>query len=902
MNMLRKWFLLLLIANWFSSEAFCAKTKAKPRRNSRPEVAIQLGDKVTPLGFDKMGPFVNLPNRSVLAVEGNATITTSDEGKTWSAPTPLFPPDKKLEVRRERAMVCTPDGVVVLVFIDNLDRHWRWVPDQPEVLQKNKLNVWSVRSLNNGQTWTDLQLIQPGYCGAIRDMIVTHDGKIIVSSQRLLPDKARHATITHVSADAGKSWQAGEIVDVEDKPGDHAGGFEATLIEQRDRRLRLLIRTNKKVFWQAWSRDGLAWSAAEPTEIDAAHAPGLVKRLASGRQVLVWNRLQFDRSKLFIAFSDDDGKTWSEAALVASGARLAYPYLLERRPGELWITTMQGDLRAKLNEGDFVDAANQSQTSAPPAPPRQVCEQAGAPVMFPDGHIRIYVRDQQTFAPRISRDQGRTWSDPDASLALPEGIKAGQMLVDRRGNLHAFFAVTRGRGTPAVNRFIDLWHAQLSAGQTEWTKPQRIFEGYVGSLQAVYQLKSGTIVVPFAYWVGGQPSAPPHGSNITTVAYSTDGGQSWRQSPDKLVVPCPANYNGVTYGAIEPVLVQLNDNRCWMLIRTQMGKLYESFSSDGISWTSPAPSRFASSNSPAEVVRLSDGRLVVLWNNCELPPRLNGQGVYGGRDALHMAISHDEGQTWRGFREILRDARRNDTPPISGDRGTAYPRALATNDGKLLVVSGQGLGRRTTLLIDPDWVLQSEAWDDFSNGLEAWTAFKSFGPAKGWWRDRQLGPKLVPHPERPNGQMLSLSCSRNLDPDGAVWNFTAGNRGTLRVVCRVPQDAAGGTLSLTDRLYEPCDDRGDETAMFQLSLSASQQTAPAHLTLVPDVANVLELRWDLSTSTCRVFVNDQFKFELPLKNATANGISYIRLRGANDKVDKIGWQIERIAVAVDPRA
>jgi hypothetical protein len=627
----------------------------------------------------------------------------------------------------------------------------------------------------------------------------------------------------------------------------------------------------------------------------------LVQRLASGRLVLLWNKINRNRTKLHVAFSADDGKTWSEPREIASAKGwISYPYLLERRPGELWITTMQGGLRAKINECDFVDAAAKPQANATSAhPPQMVCEQAGAPVTFPDGHIRLYVRHNGTFAPRISRDNGLTWTDPDESLALPSEVRAGQMLVDRQGSLHAFWTESRGSGTPAVDRFIDLWHAQLPHEQSAWTKPQQIFTGYVGSLQAVYQLKSGTIVVPFAYWVGGQPSAPPHGSNITTVVYSKDNGQAWRQSPAKLVVPCPADYNGVTYGAIEPVLVELNDGRCWMLIRTQMGCLYESFSTDGIEWSEPQPSRFVSSNSPAELARLSDGNLVVLWNNCELPPKFEGRGVYGGRDALHMAVSADEGKTWRGFREILRDARRNDSPPRSGDRGTAYPRALATNDGKLLVVSGQGLGRRTTLLVDPNWVLQSEAADDFSNGLEAWTAFKSFGPAKGWWRDRQLGPKLVPHPENPNVQMLSLSCSSNLDPDGAVWNFTAGNRGTLRLVCRVPNDAVGGALTLTDRLFEPCDDRGDETAMFKLSVSTAQQKAPAHLSLAPDVANLVELRWDLSKSTCRVFLNDEFQLELPLQNATANNISYVRLRSAEEKVNNIGWQIERIAVAVE---
>jgi len=36
------------------------------------------------------------------------------------------------------------------------------------------------------------------------------------------------------------------------------------------------------------------------------------------------------------------------------GKSLAYPYLFERVPGELWITTMQGGVRVCIDEKDFV--------------------------------------------------------------------------------------------------------------------------------------------------------------------------------------------------------------------------------------------------------------------------------------------------------------------------------------------------------------------------------------------------------------------------------------------------------------------------------------------------------------------------------------------------------------------
>jgi hypothetical protein len=48
-------------------------------------------------------------------------------------------------------------------------------------------------------------------------------------------------------------------------------------------------------------------------------------------------------------------RTWTEPVVIARqpGKWLAYPCLFERQAGELWITTMQGRVRVRLNERDF---------------------------------------------------------------------------------------------------------------------------------------------------------------------------------------------------------------------------------------------------------------------------------------------------------------------------------------------------------------------------------------------------------------------------------------------------------------------------------------------------------------------------------------------------------------------
>ena len=52
------------------------------------------------------------------------------------------------------------------------------------------------------------------------------------------------------------------------------------------------------------------------------------------------------------------------AANYVPGGRVSYPYLYERKPGELWITTMQGGLRMKINVADLGAGERQTKVTA----------------------------------------------------------------------------------------------------------------------------------------------------------------------------------------------------------------------------------------------------------------------------------------------------------------------------------------------------------------------------------------------------------------------------------------------------------------------------------------------------------------------------------------------------------
>jgi len=328
------------------------------------------------LPTDRLGPFAVLGDGRLLAVEGHATLISDDDGRTWSEPRPIG--DDPAAEGGGGVLVRTREGVLVYVYLDMATYRWAWDDAAHEAAPDVRLDVWAIRSLDEGRTWVDRQRLLAGYCGALISIIETRGGQIVVPVQELVRDPSRHATRVHVSADAGETWRRSNLIDLGGH-GHHDGAMEAAAVELRDGRLWLLVRTNWDRFWEAFSWDGgLSWRVIRPGEIDASSAPGYLTRLSSGRLALVWNRLHpegrtdsprrggegnlcdapasWHREELSIAFSEDDGGTWTPPAVVARDpGGLSYPYAFERRPGELWVTTrFQGRLGVALLEDEFL--------------------------------------------------------------------------------------------------------------------------------------------------------------------------------------------------------------------------------------------------------------------------------------------------------------------------------------------------------------------------------------------------------------------------------------------------------------------------------------------------------------------------------------------------------------------
>lgn len=346
--------------------------KSSPRAAGAPERAIILHPGCEPLPFDLLGPFVGLGDGGVLAMGDTEVHLSHDDGRTWTA-RPIFPDATRFSANAERAALRTKSGVVVCAFSNAKETVFKWDQEHNQPLPGIRRPLYVVRSLDDGQTWEEPRLVQDSYCGATRHMIQLRSGRIILGSQEAVPDPGRHVTFTFASADDGATWKQSNVIDLGKSGGygDHGGGIEATLAQLEDGRIWMLMRNPQPFFREAFSIDeGLTWTDVRPSKIEASPAPGLLLRLQSGRLALFWNRW-IDRERklgrreqLSFALSNDDGKTWTPPVIVARDPtkpgdtgpehRLSYPYVYEHTPGELWITTMQGQLRIKLREADFV--------------------------------------------------------------------------------------------------------------------------------------------------------------------------------------------------------------------------------------------------------------------------------------------------------------------------------------------------------------------------------------------------------------------------------------------------------------------------------------------------------------------------------------------------------------------
>ena len=503
---------------------------------------------------------------------------------------------------------------------------------------------------------------------------------------------------------------------------------------------------------------------------------------------------------------------------------------------------------------------------------------------------------QQTMQGRYSKDNGRSWSAAENLFPLPKeagGFGLFEAMVDHEGEIHIVLLCDGNSGilfpkeegsSPPTYDILEIWHTRSKDKVKGWDIPKTIRKGKAGDLDSLIQLRNGRIVLPICFATGRTWSKRGEGflnytylgSYSVSSMYSDDNGDTWHHSPDVLSVQTPDLH---TWGADEPVAIQLKDGRVWMLMRTQRGRFYESFSTDGARWSPPQPSPLISSDSPGGLMRLKDGSLMLFSN-----ASLRYPYAYGARYVLHGAISRDEGRTWQGFREIARDPHRDEPPTFRSDYGVGDTFPTLTVAGHVLFSNWVEQGNiRRFRLVDPAWLLETHHESDFSNGLEEWSFFGS------------KGVEVQPDSAKSGGKALALRRADPQWPAGAVWNFPIGSRGSLRLQLKLRSGFGGVLLGLTDHFSTPWDMEDGFYNVFNLPITSSGELLP-RVKLVSERWYQLELTWDTQHRQCRVLL-DEKPVGTIADNRRSEGVNYLRLRSTSEQADG-GLQIRALSADV----
>ena len=140
-------------------------------------------------------------------------------------------------------------------------------------------------------------------------------------------------------------------------------------------------------------------------------------------------------------------------------------------------------------------------------------------------------------------------------------------------------------------------------------------------------------------------------------------------------------------GNIQPSVVELSSGRLLAVMRNKEPGYLWTMASDtlGHSWSKPQNANFPNPGSAAQILRLSSGNLVLIFNDSET-----------ARRPLSIAISADEGKTWP-HKKIL----------IDGDAGYSYPSAVQSSDGLIHIVYSLARERIRHITINEAWIISN---------------------------------------------------------------------------------------------------------------------------------------------------------------------------------------------------
>ncbi len=257
-------------------------------------------------------------------------------------------------------------------------------------------------------------------------------------------------------------------------------------------------------------------------------------------------------------------------------------------------------------------------------------------------------------ASMVSSDDGLTWTDRkilvrndpnDINIHFPSFLRlnTGEILFyyQRR---HLLASGAPQKSTSYVCKSTD----EGETFSTPWKHD--VIQDSGMSANLLIQLSSGRVILPTTdmsgQWCGTTEDGSPADHDVAGCCYSDDNGHTWKACTTWADLPLR--------GAMEPHIVELPDGRLLMTMRTQLGAVFQSDSTDGgENWSKPQPTPLKASESMPTLAKIpKTGDLLIIWNNADYDPDFDHCGK---RTPLTVAISKDQGHTWENLKNIETD-------------------------------------------------------------------------------------------------------------------------------------------------------------------------------------------------------------------------------------------------------
>lgn len=404
--------------------------------------------------------------------------------------------------------------------------------------------------------------------------------------------------------------------------------------------------------------------------------------------------------------------------------------------------------------------------------------------------------------------------------------------------------------------------------------------------------------------------------------YSDDFGETWTEraivNPHCFETVFPHKSTRWCIGSgTEPNVIEIDENKMMMIIRTPMDCFYQCFSYDGgDTWTNPEPTYFYGTNTSAYLLRLSDGRILNFWNNTKPLPQHNlktettitdwvtsgkGENAFTNRDVAHAAISDDGGKTFVGYREILLNGIRNNADfryyggvKMSADKSVHQFQAFELPFNKILVSVGQNNASARLVIFDVDWLYETSRKERFLQGCSNVTVHTYLKGVSGSHhyevgnghcsKNRTYSAYPMQNPEGSVDEVLYVSKRHDdrliNDISGMCWNFPMAKQGRVSIDIKIVEKQA--RFILTDRWYNTCDAYAAMQSPFWFELDAVD---------IGDGFAQVNIDFDVEKGYATVRLQEEPLFKVKMTGECPTGISYLIMQCITDG-DSKGFYIK----------